>query len=163
MIEKRRKLISSILVYIGIIALVAFMLFHQSTVKQRLTETPFSGPNSASPFTAGGLALDPVRRASARDQPLQRSVSSHSPANQIARIAQRGVFTQPGSKREATPFQLMSASTGCGHAVVSAYSRLVPAHITGREQSQQPVLTPSPRPRWRGSWREAEAERLVGV
>jgi hypothetical protein len=57
MIEKRRKLVFSILVYTGIIALVAFMLFHQSAVKQRLTETPFSGPNSASLFTAGALGL----------------------------------------------------------------------------------------------------------
>jgi len=48
MIEKRRKLVFSILVYTGIIALVAFMLFHQSTVKQRLTETPFSGPTRLS-------------------------------------------------------------------------------------------------------------------
>ena len=126
MIEKRRKLVFSILVYTGIIALVAFMLFHQSTVKQRLTETPFSGPNSASPFTAGGLALDPVRRASARDQPLQRSVSSHSPANQIARIAQRGVFTQPGSKRESAIFELMSAPTSCGRSAANAYASCVP-------------------------------------
>ena len=57
MIEKRRKLVFSILVYTGIIALVAFMLFHQSTVKQRLTEIPFSGPNSASLFTAGAFGF----------------------------------------------------------------------------------------------------------
>ena len=63
MIEKRRKLVFSILVYTGIIALVAFMLFHQSTIKQRLTdkqrltETPFSGPNSASLFTAGAFGF----------------------------------------------------------------------------------------------------------
>src|SRR3974390_3588665 len=33
----------------------------------------------------------------ARDPPPQRSASSDAPANQIARIPHRGVFTQPGS------------------------------------------------------------------
>jgi hypothetical protein len=33
----------------------------------------------------------------------QRSASSHSPANQIARIAQPGVFTQPGSRVRISP------------------------------------------------------------
>jgi hypothetical protein len=42
---EERRLLLSILVYAAIIALVAFVLFHQKTVKQRLTETPFSGPN----------------------------------------------------------------------------------------------------------------------
>src|SRR3974377_1511125 len=52
---------------------------------------------------------------SGRDPPPQRSASSDAPANQIARIAHRGVFTQPGSKREAAIFGLMSASAGCRH------------------------------------------------
>jgi hypothetical protein len=45
MTEERRKLLLPILVYAAIIAVVAFVLFHQKTVKQRLTERPFSGPN----------------------------------------------------------------------------------------------------------------------
>jgi hypothetical protein len=55
MSEERRKLVLSILVYTGIIALVAFILFHQSTVKQRLTELLVQRlqSSSASRFTAG--------------------------------------------------------------------------------------------------------------
>src|SRR5262245_1476609 len=38
----------------------------------------------------------PETTCSARDPPPQRSASSDAPANHIARIAQRGVLTQPG-------------------------------------------------------------------
>src|SRR5580693_6668201 len=44
----------------------------------------------------------------------QRSPSSHSPANQIARIAQQGVFTQPGSRPECLPKARMSALASWG-------------------------------------------------
>ena len=70
----------------------------------------------------------------ARDQPLQRSASSHSPANQIARIARRGVFTQSGSKRELALFGLMSASTSCGRTAAQGYVREVPLPGTLRAQ-----------------------------
>src|SRR6516165_7386086 len=61
MSEERRKLVLSILVYTGIIALVAFILFHQSTVKQRLTESPVQRPqsSSASLFTVGAFGFCP--------------------------------------------------------------------------------------------------------
>jgi hypothetical protein len=59
MTKERRKFVLSILVYITIIALVAFILFHQKTVKQRLTEPPVQRPqsSSASLFTAGALGF----------------------------------------------------------------------------------------------------------
>jgi hypothetical protein len=66
MIEERRKLVLSLLVYTGIIALVAFILFHQSTVKQRLTESLVQRPqsSSASLFTVGAfLPSSPIFEA----------------------------------------------------------------------------------------------------
>jgi len=46
MTEERRKLFLSVLVYIMIIALVAFVLFHQMIVKQtRATESLSPAPN----------------------------------------------------------------------------------------------------------------------
>jgi hypothetical protein len=59
MTEERRKLLLSILVSAAIIALVAFILFHQKTVKQRLTETPVQQrqSSSASLFTAVALGF----------------------------------------------------------------------------------------------------------
>src|SRR6516164_8304558 len=65
-----------------------------------------------------------------RDPPPQRSASSDAPANQIARIAQRGVFTQPGSKREAAFLGPMPALATCGRTVPRSYVREVPQKQT---------------------------------
>jgi hypothetical protein len=46
MTEERRKLLLSILAYVTIIALIAFVLFHQMIVKQtRATESLSASPN----------------------------------------------------------------------------------------------------------------------
>ena len=86
MSEERRKLVLSILVYTGIIALVAFILFHQSTVKQRLTESPVQRPqsSSASLFTVGAFGFcppAPSSRRAANTRPAGASSINHpSPA-----------------------------------------------------------------------------------
>ena len=48
MTKERRKLLLSVLVYVTIIALVAFVLFHQRRVKQRATEMAPLSPGSIS-------------------------------------------------------------------------------------------------------------------
>jgi hypothetical protein len=60
MTEERRKLVLSILVYTGIIALVAFILFHQSTVKQRLIGSSVQRPQSSSASLLAADLVDPA-------------------------------------------------------------------------------------------------------
>jgi hypothetical protein len=48
MMKERRKFLLSVLVYVAIIALVAFVLFHQRIVKQRAAEMAPIGPEAIS-------------------------------------------------------------------------------------------------------------------